>query len=467
MSSSTIRVRFAPSPTGMFHVGNARSVLFNWVLARQSGGTMMLRIEDTDAARNRPEWVQGILDAMAWLGIGPQEYEGPLFQSDFAQHHREAIERLLALGLAYYCDCSRDQVNARTGSEHKGYDGFCRDRGLPAGDGRAVRFRTPHEGSTVIVDLVRGKPTFDNALIEDFVIARGNGSPVFLLANVVDDMVMGITHVIRAEEHLPNAPKQQLLWEAMGAEPPVWVHAPILVNEKRQKLSKRRDRVALEDFRAEGYLPEAMRNYLMLLGWAPSGDREIVPWDDIVAEFRLEDVNPSPAFFDVKKLRAFNGEYIRGMSVEAFIEACQPWLRSESLPWRAEAYDADAFAAVAELAQTRISVLSEIVPMVDFLFLDEPPADEAAWAKAMKADAAELLAAVVDAFAVAEWRAETLKAALEEIGAERGLKLGKAQAPVRVAVTGRTVGLPLFESLEVLGRERTVARLRAALDRLS
>ncbi|WP_396888562.1 glutamate--tRNA ligase [Micromonospora craniellae] len=467
VSGPAVRVRFAPSPTGMFHVGNARSLLFNWVLARQSGGTMVLRIEDTDAARNRPEWVQGIVDAMAWLGVGPEDYEGPLFQSDYVQHHREAIDRLLAAGLAYYCDCARGQVIARTGSEHKGYDGYCRDRGLPTGDGCALRFRTPDEGSTVIVDLVRGKPTFENALIEDFVIARGDGSPVFLLANVVDDMVMGITHVIRAEEHLPNAPKQQLLWEALGAEPPVWVHAPILVNEKRQKLSKRRDRVALEDFRVEGYLAEAMRNYLMLLGWAPSGDREILPWDDIVAEFRLEDVNPSPAFFDVKKLRAFNGDYIRALSVEAFVEACQPWLTGETTPWRPDAYDAQAFAAVAELAQTRIAVLSEIVPMVDFLFLDEPVADEAAWAKAMKVEAPALLAAVVEAYEACEWRAEALKASLEAIGAERGLKLGKAQAPVRVAVTGRTVGLPLFESIEILGRERTLARLRAALDRLS
>src|SRR6266540_2709340 len=302
VANAVPRVRFAPSPTGMFHVGNARSVLVNWVVARQSGGTM-------------------------GLGIGPDEYEGPLFQSGYAGHHRDAIERLLAGGLAYYCECSREQTVARTGSEHNGYDGFCRDRSLSAGGGRAVRFRTPDEGVTVVVDLVRGKPTFDNALIEDFVIARGDGSPVFLLANAVDDIVMGITHVIRAEEHLPNAPKQQLLWEALGAEPPVWAHLPILVNEKRQKVSKRRDRLALEDFRAEGYLAEAVRNYLMLLGWAPSGDREIVPWPDIVAEFRLADVNPSQAFFDVKKLRAFNGAYIRALPVDRFIEACQPWLR--------------------------------------------------------------------------------------------------------------------------------------------
>ncbi|SCG60527.1 glutamyl-tRNA synthetase [Micromonospora humi] len=451
----------------MFHVGNARSLLYNWVLAKQSGGTMVLRIEDTDAERSKPEWVQGIIDAMAWLGAGPDEYEGPLFQSAYVQHHRDAIAKLLAAGQAYYCDCVRTQVVERTGSEHKGYDGYCRDRGLAAAPGSAVRFRTPDEGQTVVRDLVRGGPTFDNATIEDFVIARGDGSPVFLLANVVDDMVMGITHVIRAEEHLPNTPKQQLLWVALGHEPPVWAHAPILVNEKRQKLSKRRDRVALEDFRAEGYLPDAMRNYLMLLGWAPSGDREIVPWDDIVAEFRMADVNPSPAFFDVKKLRAFNGDYLRALSTEQFISACQPWLRGEYAPWRAEEYDDVAFAAVAPLAQTRVAVLSEIVGMVDFLFLPFPSIDEAAWKKAMTGEALALLTEVAAAFEKVEWDAESLKRTVEELGAARGLKLGKAQAPVRVAVTGRTVGLPLFESLEVLGRSRTVTRIRSAIDRLS
>ncbi|WP_089298787.1 glutamate--tRNA ligase [Actinoplanes regularis] len=466
-SPSGVRVRFAPSPTGMFHVGNARSLLYNWVLAKQSGGALVLRIEDTDAERSKPEWVQGILDAMAWLGCGPEEYEGPLFQSAYVQHHRDAIDKLLAAGQAYYCDCVREQVVARTGSEHKGYDGFCRDRGLTAEPGRAVRFRTPDEGQTVVRDLVRGEPTFANSTIEDFVVARGDGSPVFLLANVVDDMVMGITHVIRAEEHLPNTPKQQLLWQALGHEPPVWAHAPILVNEKRQKLSKRRDRVALEDFRAEGYLAETMRNYLMLLGWAPSGNREILPWEDLVNEFQLEDVNPSPAFFDVKKLRAFNGDYIRAMSVEEFISACQPWLRGEAAPWRPEDYDEDVFAVVAPLAQTRVSLLGEIVAMVDFLFLPEPPVDEAAWAKAMTGESAVgLLTDVAAAFADVAWTAESLKRTVEELGAARGLKLGKAQAPVRVAVTGRTVGLPLFESLEVLGRERTLHRIRAAITRL-
>ncbi|MEU5790911.1 glutamate--tRNA ligase [Micromonospora purpureochromogenes] len=467
----TVRVRFAPSPTGMFHVGGARSALQNWIYAKQQGGVFVLRIEDTDAARNKPEWTEGILSALEWIGIARGSYEGPYFQSQYAAEHRAAAQRLHEAGRAYYCDCTREDVQARTGSQYQGYDGFCRDRGLEPGPGRALRFRTPDEGETVVVDLIRGEPTFENKLIEDFVIARADGSAVFLLANVVDDMTMGITHVVRAEEHLPNTPKQQLLWDALGVKPPVWAHVPVVVNEKRQKLSKRRDKVALEAYRDEGYLADAMRNYLMLLGWAPSGDREIVPWSVIEEEFRLEEVNPSPAFFDEKKLRAFNGEYIRALPVDEFVAACQPWLTGTGTiappPWQPDEFDAEAFAAVAPLAQTRIAVLSEIVPNVDFLFLADPLIDEAAWAKAMKEGAADLLDAAIAAYeALESWDAESLKATLEAVGAERGLKLGKAQAPVRVAVTGRTVGLPLFESLQVLGRERTLARLRAARVRL-
>jgi glutamyl-tRNA synthetase len=466
----TVRVRFAPSPTGYFHVGGARSALHNWLFAKQHGGAFVLRIEDTDAARNRPEWTEGILAALDWIGIERDGYEGPYFQSHNAEAHRAAAEKLHAGGQAYYCDCTREMVQARTGSQHQGYDGFCRDRGLGPGPGRALRFRTPDSGVTVVRDVVRGEPTFDNDKLEDFVIARADGSAVFLLANVVDDTLQAITHVIRAEEHLPNTPKQQLLWQALGHEPPVWAHVPVVVNEKRQKLSKRRDKVALEAYRDEGYLAATMRNYLMLLGWAPAGDREIVPWEVIEAEFRIEDVNPSPAFFDEKKLRAFNGEYIRALSEAEFIAVCRPWLAGTATlpapPWPTEAYDPAAFAAVAPLAQTRIGVLSEIVSYVDFLFLAEPATDETSWAKAMKDGPLDLLAATLAAFASAPWNAEALKAALEAVGAERGLKLGKAQAPVRVAVTGRSVGLPLFESLEVLGRERTLARLRAAIAKL-
>ncbi|RCV54051.1 glutamate--tRNA ligase [Marinitenerispora sediminis] len=472
MADNPIRTRFAPSPTGMFHVGGARSALFNWALARQQPeGRLVLRVEDTDAARNRPEWTEGIIRALAWLGISEADphFEGPYFQSAYAAKHRETSERLYKDGRAYFCDCTREQVQERRGNPHLGYDGFCRDRGLEPAPGRALRFRVPEGGPTVVDDQIRGRVEFEHSAIEDFVIARGDGSPLFVLANVVDDIEMRITHVIRGEEHLSNTPKQQLLWEALGQTPPVWAHLPVIVNEKRQKLSKRRDKVALESYQDEGYLPEAMVNYLMLLGWAPGGDREIMPWAEMEPLFRVSDVNSSSAFFDEKKLRAFNGEYIRALPVEEFAERCRPWLRPETAPWPAENFDPEVFAAVAPLAQSRIAVLSEIVPNVDFLFLDRPVEDPQSWSKAMKPGVGrEMLAAALARFddPALPWEAAALKTALEEVGAAQGLKLGKAQAPVRVAVTGRTVGLPLFESLELLGRDRVLDRLRDALAKL-
>ena len=338
VSSRPIRVRFAPSPTGYFHVGGARTALYNAIVARQSGGAFVLRIEDTDHERNRPEWTEGIISALSWIGIAPGTYEGPHFQSTYVGEHDKAAARLVASGDAYFCACTQDDVKARVG-ENRGYDGHCRNLGLEAGPGRPLRFKVQRPGSTTVVDLIRGEPVFDHEVIEDFVLLRGNGTVMFLLANVVDDISMGITHVIRAEEHLPNTPKQQLLWHALGHEPPVWAHVPLLVNEKRQKLSKRRDPVAMEMYRDEGYLPEAMMNYLMLLGWSPANDVEILPWAEIEHQFRLEDVNPSPAFFDVKKLRSFNAEYIRALSHDDFVAACQPWLTRADAPWPSEQFD--------------------------------------------------------------------------------------------------------------------------------
>ena len=322
------RYRIAPSPTGFFHVGGARTALFNWALARQQGGTFVLRIEDTDEARDRPEWTQGIIDALDWLGISATDpaFEGPYFQSANAAAHVAAAERLYEAGLAYYCDLTGEEIQARSKAEGRpGYGGWSRGLGLGPGPGRALRFRVP-EGTTVVHDLIRGDVTFAHDAIEDFVLLRGNGRPIFVLANVVDDVEMGITHVVRGEEHLPNTPKQQLLWRRWGDEPPVWAHVPVLVNEARKKLSKRRDKVALEQYRGEGFVAEAMVNYLMTLGWAPKGDSEIVPWSQIESEFRLEDVTHSPAFFDIKKLTAFDKEYIKAMPVGEFVDACRPWL---------------------------------------------------------------------------------------------------------------------------------------------
>src|SRR6056297_2415919 len=465
--SDVPRFRFAPSPTGMFHVGGARTALHNWALARRLGGTFVLSIEDTDEARNRPEWTQGIIDALGWIGISAADphFEGPHYQSAHAGEHVAAAERLYETGAAYYCDLTGQEVQDRAKELGiTGYDGYSRDRGLGPGPGRVLRFRVP-EGTTVVDDTVRGDVSFDNATIEDFVLVRGNGAPVFLLANVVDDIEMGITHVVRAEEHLPNTPKQQMLWEALGHEPPVWAHVPVLVNEQRKKLSKRRDKVALEQYRDEGYLPEAMVNYLMTLGWTPPGAEErgseIASWPEMEAAFRLEDVNTSPAFFDVKKLAAFNGEYIRALSLDEFVR-----LAAAELP---DDWDRHRFAAIAPHIQQRLTTLKEVPGVVDFLFWPDGAdvtVDEASWTKAFQPDwAVPLLADVIDAYGSVEWTADALKAALEQVMEAYGVKLGKAQAPVRVAATGRAVGPPLFESLEVLGRDETLRRLGVAHDR--
>lgn len=462
------RYRFAPSPTGFFHVGGARTALYNWALTLRTGGTFVLRIEDTDESRNSPEWTQGIIDALSWLGIDSShpQFEGPYFQSQYAEQHKAAAMRLYEAGHAYWCDLTPEQVQERAKESGKpGYDGYSRDRGLEPGPGRVLRFKVP-SGVTVVKDLVRGDVEFSNDTIEDFVLLRSNGSPMFLLANVVDDIEMTVTNVVRAEEHLPNTPKQQMLWEALGRTPPMWAHVPVLVNEQRKKLSKRRDKVALEQYKEEGILPDAMVNYLMTLGWAPAGDEEIVPWARIVDEFRLEDVNHSPAFFDVKKLSAFNGDYIRAMPLDTFIDACAPYLATGH--WPADRFDQQVFNSVAPLVQTRVATLSEVPTMVDFFFLADADINEDAWNKTMSTDfAKDVLSDYCAALQTCEWSHDPLKAALETWTESRGLKLGKTQAPIRVAITGRTVGPPLFESIEIMKKDEVIRRLNSALARLS
>jgi len=458
------RFRFAPSPTGSFHVGGARTALQNWALACQLDGTFVLRIEDTDDARNRQEWTQGIIDALAWIGISTDDphFEGPHFQSAFADAHLAAATRLFDEGHAYYCDLTGEQIQERAKElDLNGYDGYSRDRGLGPDPGHVLRFRVP-AGTTVVHDLVRGDVSFDNSTIEDFVLVRGNGTPVFMLANVVDDIEMSISDVVRAEEHLPNTPKQQMLWNALGHDPPRWAHVPVLVNEQRKKLSKRRDKVALEQYRDDGYLADAMVNYLMTLGWTPPGAEaagsEIVSWPEIEATFRLEDVTHSPAFFDVKKLAAFNGEYIRRLPLAEFVERA-----GAELP---PGWDRDRFAAIAPHIQERLTTLREVPDKVDFLFWPEGAAihyETASWDKAFGPDwAAPLIADVIETYRDAPWTADELKGRLEATMERYSIKLGKAQAPVRVAVTGRSVGPPLFESMEVLGRDETLRRLSAA-----
>ncbi len=464
-----VRVRIAPSPTGYFHVGTARTALYNWAFARQQGGSFVLRIEDTDAARNKEEWVGGILAAMAWIGASWDE--GPYRQSERGELYQRTLDTLWEAGVLYACDCTREEVLERTrDNPTPGYDGHCRDRGLERGPGRALRFAVPPEGTTVVHDLVRGDVEFANSTIEDFVLARSTGEALFVLAVVADDRDMAISHVIRAEEHLPTTPKAVLLWEALNRVGeviplPLFAHLPVLVNEKRQKISKRRDRVALEDFEALGYLPEAMANYLCLLGWSPPGGGELFGLEELVRDFRLEDVNSSPAFFDQVKLTHFNSVYIRRLELAEFTRRVAGWAGETAHPLGTGPYQSGEWQLLAPLVQERVSLLSEVPGFIEFLFAPEFSMEEESFAKALRRD--ELAPAILEearrAFAALErWRAGDLKAALEQVAETHGRRLGKAQAPVRVATLGRTVGLPLFESLEVLGPERTLGRIDSA-----
>jgi glutamyl-tRNA synthetase len=458
-------VRFSPSPTGPFHVGGARTALFNWLFARGRQGEFLVRNEDTDPVRSSEHWLEGIFDGLRWLGL---DWDGEIVnQSDRKPAHLAAAQQLVDGGHAYWCDCTAEDIERRKGPGG-GYDNFCRNRGLGPGEDRVVRFRVP-EGSTTVDDLVRGGTTFDNSLIDDFVIVRRGGAPIFVLANTVDDEYQQITHVIRGEEHLPTTPRYLMLRRALGyGEDPVFAHLPVLVNEKRQKLSKRRDKVALLEFRDQGYTAEAMRSYLALLGWSPRDGDEFAPLERLVEEFRLEDVTRAPAFFDVQKLQHINAHYLREMTPEAFAEAARPWVEGDAAPWPEQSFDWDRFVALAPLVQTRVKLLSEVPELVAFVFQDAVEIDEAAWEKAIERNAwsADVLRDAVADYAGVPWEAEALKDATAAIAERHGVALRKAQAPVRVAVTGTTVGLPLFESLELLGREPVQARLEHALERV-
>jgi glutamyl-tRNA synthetase len=461
-----IKTRFAPSPTGFLHVGGARSALYNWAVVKQEknkGGeaAFVLRIEDTDEARNQPEWTQAILNALAWLGLNWDE--GPIFQSDNLNLHRQAAYKLYESGLAYWCRCTRDEINERTKSNVKpGYDRFCRDLNIKEGQGTALRFKVPDSGSIEFNDEIRGKVKVDCENLEDFIILKSNKSPLFILANVVDDIYSGITHVIRGEEHLPNTPKYILLYNAISpsTEVPVFAHVPLLVNEKRQKLSKRRDNVALEYYIELGILPEAMFNYLAVLGWSDFED-EIFDMNYFLQHFNLSKVNKSPAFFDEKRLYHINGIYIRNLDPLEFQELIMGFLAKKT-----KLTDAinEKILNLAPLIQERCTVISEVWNLVSFLFT--PPA-ASLMREANKLPtpiAKEFLTKLLAKIESCDWKTDVLHTITRETAEDCGQKLSKAQGPLRLALTGQSYGLPLFDIMVALGREETINRVKIAIN---
>ena len=451
---------------------------------------MLLRIEDTDAALKTQEYVDAVVEPLRWLGLGWDA--GPYFQSERRQSHDAAIGQLLADGAAYYCDLSRDETARRAADAGlpSGYHGWSRDSGVRDGPGVVVRFRTPDAGVTVVEDTVRGRVSFPNESIEDFVVRRGDGSPTFLLANAVDDHDMGISHVIRGEDLLNTTPRVLMLWRALGyGDPPVYAHLPLLVDSRRRKLSKRRDDVALDFYRRSGYLPEAMLNYLALLGWSPPDGVEIRPLAEMVELFDLADVKGAPAFFDPARLGHVNSAHVKALSAEEFVRRAEPFLTGAdsvgsgtaadarageggALPWPAECYDPEVVRVLAPDVQQRITTLADTVGWIGWILQPEISYDAKAWRKAMvKGRAArEVLRTVTDRLADDDFTsADRLQAIVMGVGDELADRLGvrvRSQPPVRVALSGVGAGLPLWEPMRLLGRERTLTRLREALSRL-
>ena len=441
-----MRLRFAPSPTGALHIGGARTALFNWLLARGTDGAeFVLRIEDTDRERSTPENVEQILDAMRWLGL---DYDGdPVFQSERAERHAEVVEQLLASGHAYRSTAGPDEIAAWR--EKEGHRGF---RGEDEGTG-AVRLRIPDEGETVVRDVIRGESPFENRLLDDLVIARADGTPVYHLAVVVDDHDAGISHVVRGADHYSNTPKQMRILEAMGAEIPVYAHLPLLHGPDGKKLSKRHGAASVQELRDAGYLPEAIRNYLALLGWGDADSSEtFFTTEELQQRFSLERVSKSPAVFDEQKLRHINGRYLRELPLDDLTA------RLEELTGRT------GLRGAAEISQEKMSTLAEFWPLAGFFF-DGPADDEKARRKVLGADGAmENLQAARQALAEADWTHEGIEAALTRVVEARDVKPGKVYQPIRVAVAGTTISPGIFETVALLGRDEALSRIDRAIN---
>jgi glutamyl-tRNA synthetase len=450
--SIPVRVRFAPSPTGALHIGGARTALYNWLYARGRGGELVLRIEDTDRERSTPENVEQILDALRWLELDWDE--GPVSQFERSERHREALERLLESGAAYRASATGEDVAAWK-KEH-GNRGY---RGEPSDDpNAAVRLRVPDGGDTVVADEIRGEVRFPNQSSDDFVIARADGSVLYNFAVAVDDADMGITHVIRGDDHLSNTPKQLLVMEALGDAPPRYAHLPLLHGPDGKKLSKRHGAASVQELRDAGYLPAAVRNYLALLGWGTQDDTTIMGTEELIERFDVADVGRASAIFDEQKLRWLNGRFMREMDLDDYTAAVARHLGREP---------DEHLRAACEIAQEKAQTLEEVWPLIGFLF-EEPETDEKAWRKVMKDGALPLLSEALETLrGTQSFEPPELETALGRILAEHDVKPGKLYQPIRVAITGTSVSPGIFESLAVLGKDRSIERIERAVQRLS
>ena len=458
-------LRFAPSPTGMLHIGGARTALFNWLYARHTGGTFLLRIEDTDRERSTPEAVAAILHGMEWMGLN---WDGQtIYQFARAARHREVAEQLLATGKAYRCYATAEELTAmreaqKAGGQPMRYDGRWRDRDpseAPAGAPFVVRLRSEQSGETIVHDLILGDVRYANDQLDDMVLLRSDGTPTYMLAVVVDDHDMGVTHVIRGSDHLNNAARQLQIINAMGWPVPVYGHLPLINGPDGAKLSKRHGALSVEAYRDMGYLPETMRNYLLRLGWS-HGDDEIISTDQAIAWFDFDAIGKSAARMDYKKLDNLNGHYIRASDDETLVAEAVAFLARETPPRILSMTARERLKAAMPSLKERAKTLVELVQGADFLYTDGPRDLDAAAEKLLAPEARALLARALPALEATDWSGPALEEAARAFAEVSGLKLGQVAQPLRAALTGRAASPPLFAMLALLGREESLVRLR-------
>jgi len=484
MTAKKVKVRFAPSPTGDLHVGNIRTALFDWAYARHTGGTFLFRIEDTDTTRVTDEYIQAAIDTLKWLGLqwdeGPEVGgpNGPYLQSQRLDIYAKWAKKFLEQGDAYHCYCSPEELEAVREEQRKanvapGYNGHCRELTADQiaaykADGReaVVRMRMP-DGTTTFVDEIRGEVTFDHKFVPDFVMVRADGSPLYTLAVAVDDVMMGVTHVLRGEDLLSSTPRQIRVYQAMGIKPedyPAFAHLPFVMGQDNAKLSKRNGEVSIAWYREQGYLPEAICNYLALLGWSPGDDRENISMKELTELFTVEKVHSSPARFDMKKLEAINGDKIRALSLEDFAHWTLPFLTKAKVISGTDAEIALVKKAL-PLIQERIVKLDEAPALLKFLFVTEFSVDEDAVSKIADGSSKDILKrSLKELEGVDSWNHDSIEAVLRaSLIEELGLKPRIAFTALRIAITGSTISPPLFESMELLGKQACLDRITAAL----
>ncbi len=461
----TVVTRFAPSPTGMLHVGGVRTALYSWLYARRMSGKFVLRVEDTDRERSTEEAVRVILDGLAWLGLDADE--GPYYQTQRFERYRAVIAEMLAAGNAYHCYCSKQELDAMreeqlARKEKPRYTGRCRDAQEPRqGVAPVVRFRNPLEGAVVVDDLIHGPVTFQNAELDDLIIARSDGTPTYNFCVVVDDRDMGITHVIRGDDHLNNTPRQMNMLRALGATPPVYAHVPMILGPDGAKLSKRHGAVSVLQYEEEGYLPDALLNYLVRLGWS-HGDQEVFTREEMIAAFDIRDVNKAASAFNPEKLLWLNQQHMMRVQPAALV----PHLRSQLRRLGVDRDDQRLLEGIILAQRERAKTLKEMAQNSRFFFTDAVQLDPKAAAKHLAGGGLEMLAKVRERLgALPDWNAASIHGALNDLATALGTGLGKIAQPVRVAVTGTAVSPPIDATLELLGRERSLARIDSAMAR--